>query len=110
MLGHTGNIEQTIVGLEIIDQSLKNICQLVVNEMKGTVIITADHGNCEEMIDREGNLDTKHSIYPVPFVLINDELKNKKVTNGILGDVAPTILHILGLEKPEEMTGRNLIS
>lgn len=109
MLGHTGNIEKTLVALHVIDDCLSKIYDLVVEKMNGTIIITADHGNCEEMIDQEGNIDTKHSTYPVPFVLANKTLKTKTVRNGVLGDVAPTILHIMKIKEPEEMLGHNLI-
>ncbi len=110
MLGHTGNIEQAIVALKTVDKSLSEIYNLVVEELGGTIIITADHGNCEEMIDKDGNIDTKHSIYPVPFVFVNKNLKNSKASDGVLGDVAPTILNLLGIGKPDEMTGRNLVN
>jgi 2,3-bisphosphoglycerate-independent phosphoglycerate mutase len=109
MLGHTGNIEKTIEGLTVLDMCLEKIYKEVIENQKGTIIITADHGNCEEMVDQEGNIDTKHSTYPVPFVLIDDSYKKIKVKNGVLGDIAPTILHILNIKKPEEMTGQNLI-
>jgi 2,3-bisphosphoglycerate-independent phosphoglycerate mutase len=109
MLGHTGNIEKTIFSLQIIDQCLEKIHHELVDSQGGSMIITADHGNCEEMIDQEGNIDTKHSTYPVPFVLANNNLKDIKVKNGVLGDVAPTILYIMGIKKPEEMTGQVLI-
>lgn len=109
MLGHTGNIEKTVEALEIIDASLKQLYEFFINEKNGAIIITADHGNCEEMIDAEGNIDTKHSIYPVPFILVNNKLSKCKVRNGILGDIAPTILKIMGIQEPTEMTGHNLL-
>lgn len=109
MLGHTGNIEKTIFALQKIDECLASIFRVVVEEIGGTIIVTADHGNCEEMIDQEGNIDTKHSIYPVPFILAGNEFKNVKLRNGVLGDVAPTILKIMNLQEPEEMSGHNLI-
>lgn len=110
MLGHTGNIPKTIEALKTIDACLKRVYETVVVKMKGSIIITADHGNCEEMIDKDGNIDTKHSIYPVPFILINDnEFKNARLSNGVLGDVAPTILEILKIQLPKEMGGHSLI-
>lgn len=109
MLGHTGNIEKTIFALQKIDECLASIFRVVVEEIGGTIIITADHGNCEEMIDQEGNIDTKHSVYPVPFILAGNEFKSAKVRNGVLGDVAPTILKIMNLKEPDEMSGHNLL-
>lgn len=110
MLGHTGNINATIEALHTIDLDIKKIKEMVVDKMDGTLIITGDHGNCEEMIDAEGNIDTKHSIFPVPFVLLNNNLKSVKVSDGVLGDVATTILYLLNIPKPQEMTGKNLIN
>jgi 2,3-bisphosphoglycerate-independent phosphoglycerate mutase len=109
MLGHTGNIEKTIEALQVVDKSLEAIYHELVETQGGTMIITADHGNCEEMIDQEGNIDTKHSTFPVPFVFINNVLKKAKARNGVLGDVAPTLLEFLQIQKPEEMTGQNLL-
>ena len=78
-----------------------------------TTVITADHGNVEEMIElNTGQIDTKHSINPVPFIVVDDqfEASGKVLQGGILADVAPTILDLMGLTKPELMTGRNLLN
>lgn len=125
MLGHTGNLEAAIRGNEYVDQCVRDIVTATV-ENNGAAIIIADHGNCETMIDREtGKVDTYHNINPVPFILINDPSQlqlapgeiAKKLgagedvpTSGLLADVAPTILAVLGVETPEEMTGLNLLS
>ncbi len=101
MVGHTGKIKETIESLEVIDQSLKKI---VENRKDETIIITSDHGNCEEM---EGKHKTSHTLNPVPFILISE--KKYKLRNGIHADVAPTILELLQIKKPEEMTGESLI-
>jgi 2,3-bisphosphoglycerate-independent phosphoglycerate mutase len=113
MVGHTGNLTATIKGIEITDKCVKKIIDTVVDKNHGTVIITADHGNAEEMIDsKTGNLDTEHSFYPVPFCIVGprDKVENMKLkSGGVLADVAPTILYLLKKDKPTEMTGQNLI-
>jgi len=83
----------------------------MVVEKNGTIIITADHGNIEEMVNlRTGEIDTEHSVYPVPFILVNEALKNKKLkSGGILGDIAPTVLKLLGIKKPKEMKRHSLL-
>ncbi len=112
MIGHTGNIQAAIKACELVDQHVG----LIVNQVlakNGTVIITADHGNAEEMINVEtGEIDTEHSIYPVPFMIINNSLAGKPLMlpTGILADIAPTMLHLLGISKPEGMTGQTLFN
>jgi 2,3-bisphosphoglycerate-independent phosphoglycerate mutase len=110
MVGHTGNLQAGIKSCEIIDRLLAKIVKAYLSA-NGTVIITADHGNIEEMINLEtGEVDTKHSIYPVPFIVVNKNMRKTKLkTNGILGDVAPTVLRILGVKKPQEMKRKPLI-
>ncbi len=113
MVGHTGNLTAAIKGLEYLDTQLKKIIELVVNKKHGTVIVTADHGNAEEMINIEtGKVDTQHSTFPVPFCIINksEHIKNIKLrSGGILADVAPTILYLMRRNKPSEMTGKSLV-
>lgn len=111
MVGHTGNLQAGIKACEIVDQMVKRIvdCILVNN---GTLLITADHGNVEEMINMEtGEPDTEHSTFPVPFIIVNKSFQNKPkmLPTGILADLVPTMLHILKLDKPEGMTGWNLL-
>ncbi len=110
MVGHTGNLKASIKALEVIDELLGQIVDLTLKKDWVSVLV-ADHGNVEEMINMEtGEIDTKHSTYPVPFILINKKLKNKKLKkDGVLGDIAPTILELLGEKKPPEMTGKSLI-
>ena len=82
-------------------------------EKDATLIITADHGNAEEMINAQsGQIDTEHNDNPVPFIAISKSLLGRAQTlqSGILADIAPTVLSILGIEKPSAMTGRNLLS
>jgi len=112
MVGHSGVIPAAIKAVEAVDESLQKIVPAVLNA-GGAVLLTADHGNCEEMIDpNTGGVDTEHSNNLVPFLVIGSqwEGKPKELRNGILGDVAPTILEILGIEKPVEMSGRSLLS
>ncbi len=102
MLGHTGKIRETVKALEAIDECLEKIVKSRTDE---TIIITADHGNCEEM---EGPHTTSHTLNPVPFIIVSD--RKLKARNGIHADVAPTILQIMGLSKPKEMEGKSLIT
>ncbi len=111
MVGHTGNLTACINACEILDACVGKIVQFV-NSRGGVVCISADHGNAEEMINNEtGEIDTEHSIYPVPFLIIGPQYQNqaKALPSGILADIAPTILHIMDIPKPEGMTGRVLI-
>jgi len=111
MIGHTGNIEAGVKCCEIIDLCLKRIVKAYL-QMEGTIVITADHGNIEEMINLETNeINTKHSTNQVPFIIVNKKLKNSLVlkNNGYLGNIAPTILDILNEKKPTTMTARSLI-
>jgi len=113
MVGHTGNLTATIKGLEFLDKCLKKIVDEVVAVNNGWVVIVADHGNAEEMIDiKTGKVDTQHSTFPVPFVVIGPDTAVKKIKlrdYGILADVAPTILHLMKRDQPLEMTGSSLI-
>lgn len=111
MVAHTGVINATIKACETIDGCLNKIVTGVLN-INGTVIITADHGNAEELIDPiTGGVDTEHSTYPVPFIAINKkwEGKNEYLSTGILADIAPTVLSIMDIEVPKTMNGRNLL-
>jgi 2,3-bisphosphoglycerate-independent phosphoglycerate mutase len=111
MVGHTGNIPAAIVACEVIDECIGKIVPAVLAQ-DGTCIITADHGNVEEMLGPEGEIDTEHSTYPVPFIVINNALRGKIITlpSGKLGDVGPTILHIMNIPAPSVMTGKNLLA
>jgi 2,3-bisphosphoglycerate-independent phosphoglycerate mutase len=109
MVGHTGNLAKTIEAVQYVDTCLGWIVK-GLRTAKGRAIITADHGNCEQMIDpTTGQPHTAHTTNPVPFHLIDeDSLGVNLRDNGALEDVAPTMLGLLGLSKPEEMTGRDL--
>jgi len=111
MVGHTGNIPATVKACETIDRVLSRIIP-VVSSLGGLVLITADHGNAEELIDNQsGGINTEHSSYPVPFIAVAKKLlgKGQSLGNGILADIAPTILAILKIKPPTQMTGRNLL-
>lgn len=111
MIGHTGNLEAGIKCCEGIDKFAGKIVEAYL-KAGGTSIITADHGNIEEMINLETDeINTEHSTNPVPLIIVNQTLKNKikLKSSGVLGDVAPTILELLGRSKPGEMTRDSLI-
>jgi 2,3-bisphosphoglycerate-independent phosphoglycerate mutase len=109
MVGHTGNLSKTIEAVQYVDTCLGWITK-ALRTAKGRCLITADHGNCEQMIDPvTGQPHTAHTNNPVPFHLIDpDSLGVKLRSDGALEDVAPTILGLLGLDKPADMTGRDL--
>jgi 2,3-bisphosphoglycerate-independent phosphoglycerate mutase len=102
MVGHTGKLKAAIKAVETVDSCVKSVVGKVL-EKKGVAIVTADHGNCEEM---EGEHKTSHTTNKVPFTLIG---KKARVKDGKLCDIAPTVLEILGIKKPKEMTGQSLI-
>ena len=105
MVGHTGVLEAAIKAVETVDKNLKLIYDKVM-ELGGILIVTADHGNCEEMLDDNDNIVTSHTTNPVPFIITKKDIK---LHEGKLGDIAPTILDLMNLEKPIEMTGESLI-
>ncbi len=107
MVGHTGNVEAVIKALEALDGCVEKIVE-AIEEEHGILLITADHGNCEQMIDyKTGEPHTAHTTNPVPLVLVGKD--DVKLKEGRLADLAPTMLDLIGLEKPEEMTGESLI-
>jgi 2,3-bisphosphoglycerate-independent phosphoglycerate mutase len=107
MVGHTGVIEAAVTAVETVDECLGQIVE-AVHSTGGACIVTADHGNCDEMLEEDGSPDTAHSLNPVPFVVT---LEGARLDGeGILADVAPTALALLGIEQPEEMTGRSLLA
>lgn len=111
MVGHTGNIGATAKACEVADECIGKLANWVI-AYDGVLIVTADHGNAEEMINPQtGEIETEHSANPVPFMVLSKELigRPQTLTSGILADVAPTVLTMLGLEVPGSMTGRNLL-
>jgi 2,3-bisphosphoglycerate-independent phosphoglycerate mutase len=109
MVGHTGKLDKTIEACQYVDTCLGWITK-AIQQARGVTLITADHGNAEQMIDPEsGGPHTAHTLNPVPFHLIDEASRGLKLREGgALEDVAPTMLGLLGNEKPEEMTGRDL--
>ena len=108
MVGHTGILDAAVKACEEVDRCLNKIVTLL--KEKGTVaLITADHGNAEMMIDQNGKPYTSHTLNPVPLILIDDTRKNVALKPGSLQNIAPTILEIMNIEKPAEMTGQSLI-
>ena len=105
MVGHTGVIDAAIKAVETVDYCLGKIMEKM-DEIEGTLIVTADHGNCDWMLDENDNVITSHSTYPVPFII---NRKNIELKDGKLADIAPTIIELLDLPKPLEMTGDSLI-
>jgi len=104
-LGHTGIYDKVIEGLQSLDKNLGRIIN-ETNLEDYILIVTADHGNCEEMFEEDGTPNKKHTTNKVPFIIASNEYKLK---NGKLCDIAPTILDIMGIEKPSDMTGESLI-
>ena len=111
MVAHTGNIEATIKAVETVDACIGKLSRFVM-AFGGTMIITADHGNAEEMINAQtGGIDTEHSNFPVPFIAVSKKLVGhpQMLPYGNLADVAPTILTLMGISPATNMTGRNLL-
>lgn len=111
MVGHTGVLEAGVKACEVVDDCVGRVVK-TVNNLGGVCLITADHGNVEEMIDLQtGEVDTKHSINPVPFIVVSRyyDSRGRILPKGILADIAPTVLAIMEVEKPGLMTGRNLL-
>jgi 2,3-bisphosphoglycerate-independent phosphoglycerate mutase len=111
MVGHTGVLAAAIRAVETVDECVGRIVE-ALRRVGGVAIITADHGNCEQMIDpATGGPHTAHTTYPVELIVFDDRFRGKRLhENGRLADVAPTALHMMGLEKPAEMTGESLIT
>ncbi len=106
MVGHTGVIEAAVRAVETVDECLERVVR-VVHESGGACVITADHGNADNMLEPDGSPNTAHSLNPVPLIVTVSGLSLR--AGGVLADVAPTILEALGIEQPEAMTGRSLI-
>jgi 2,3-bisphosphoglycerate-independent phosphoglycerate mutase len=106
MVGHTGVIEAAVAAVEAVDTCLGEVVE-VVRAKGGALIVTADHGNCDNMLEPDGSPNTAHSMNPVPLIVTADAGALRE--GGRLADVAPTVLELLGLDQPPEMTGKSLI-
>jgi 2,3-bisphosphoglycerate-independent phosphoglycerate mutase len=106
MVGHTGDFDAAVKACEAVDIVTKEVVTTALDN-EYTILLIADHGNCETMMNPDGTPHTAHTTNPVPFILIDKEIKSIK--NGILGDIAPTILKLMGVDQPKEMTQKSLI-
>ena len=106
MVGHTGIMEAAIKACEAVDACVKEVVETALANNYTTIII-ADHGNCETMINPDGSPNTAHTTNPVPIILVDKDLKS--IHDGVLGDIAPTILELMGIEKPNVMTCKSLL-
>lgn len=108
MVGHTGSLPAAIKAVETVDECVGKVVETMLAH-DGTMLITADHGNCEQMIDyKTGEPHTAHTTNPVPLILVSKD-ETLKIKSGKLADLAPTLLEILGIEKPAEMTGESIL-
>lgn len=106
MVGHTGVFEAAVKACETVDQCMSELVK-AAQEQDYSVIVIADHGNSETMINPDGSPNTAHTTNPVPLILVDKDVK--KIEHGILGDIAPTILKLMGIEQPEDMTQKSLV-
>jgi 2,3-bisphosphoglycerate-independent phosphoglycerate mutase len=106
MVGHTGVIAAAVRAVETVDRALAKVVS-AVHESGGAVVITADHGNSDHMLEDDGSPNTAHSLNPVPLIVTVPRVRLRE--QGILADVAPTVLEILGFEQPDAMTGESMI-
>jgi hypothetical protein len=109
MVGHTGDFEAAKKAIKFTDTALDQVVTACLKN-KVPIIITADHGNSDQMLNPDGSLRTAHSTNPVPCLLVSEEYKNVKLADGALCDLAPTLLELMNLEKPKVMLGKSLIS
>jgi 2,3-bisphosphoglycerate-independent phosphoglycerate mutase len=106
MVGHTGSMEAAVAACEAVDKAAQQVIEAAI-EQDYTILVIADHGNCEVMINADGSVNTAHTTNPVPLILVDKELK--EIKSGILGDISPTILKLMGVDQPAEMTQKSLI-
>ncbi len=110
MVGHTGNLDATIRAIETVDVCVGRIVEAALGR-GGSLIITADHGNAEQMWDPDHDCPhTAHTTWDVPLIVVGEPFRDKSLrAGGRLADIAPTALHMLGLDKPDAMTGESLV-
>jgi 2,3-bisphosphoglycerate-independent phosphoglycerate mutase len=108
MVGHTGDLDAAIAACEAVDTGLGRVLE-ALEDVGGAMIVTADHGNCETMIDTEtGGAHTAHTLNPVPVAVVGGP-DGARLRSGRLADLAPTVLQLMGLDQPAEMTGKSLL-
>ena len=108
MVGHTGDVEAAVKAVEIVDAGVKAVVEETLR-LGGSLLITADHGNCEFMINEDGSPHTAHTTFPVHLFYVGADAGEIDLQDGILADISPTLLDMLGLEKPAAMTGNSLL-
>ncbi|HKL32355.1 MAG TPA: alkaline phosphatase family protein, partial [Tangfeifania sp.] len=108
MVGHTGVYEAIQKAVEAVDQCAKEVVEAALSA-DYDILIIADHGNADNAVNDDGSENTAHSLNPVPCILVSEDKVDMELDNGILADVAPTLLSIMGLEIPKDMTGKNLL-
>ncbi len=106
MVGHTGVFDAAVKAVEAVDDCVGQVVS-AIRDMDGVALITADHGNADKMIDENGEPFTAHTTNPVPFCVIGYDCQLRE--GGVLADIAPTMLKIMGLDQPAEMTGKSII-
>ncbi len=106
MVGHTGDFQAAVKACEVVDECSKAIIEVAQENGYSTIVI-ADHGNCDTMINPDGSPNTAHTTNPVPIILVDEDIKT--IQDGVLGDIAPTVLHMIGIPQPELMTQKSLI-
>jgi 2,3-bisphosphoglycerate-independent phosphoglycerate mutase len=106
MVGHTGDMQAAIKACEVVDSCAQTVIE-TAKKQDYSVLVIADHGNCDTMRNPDGSPNTAHTTNPVPFILVDQDIK--KVSNGVLGDIAPTILALMGIPQPSVMTGKSLL-
>jgi 2,3-bisphosphoglycerate-independent phosphoglycerate mutase len=109
MVGHTGVLEAGIKAVETIDGCLRRVVEKIL-ALGGACLITADHGNCERMINDDGTPNTAHTTNLVQFIYAGPNADKAQLQDGILADVAPTLLSLMGIAQPPEMTGHTLVT
>src|SRR5699024_6197013 len=107
MVGHSGKLEPTVKAIEVVDECLGKVVDKIVS-LGGEVIITADHGNSDEVVTIDGDPMTAHTTNPVPVIVTKKDVTLRN--DGVLADLAPTLLDLLNIEKPAEMTGVSLLT
>jgi 2,3-bisphosphoglycerate-independent phosphoglycerate mutase len=109
MVGHTGVLDAAVAACEVVDECVGKIVDTMLAH-NGSLLITADHGNAETMVDDNGEPHTAHTLNPVRLILVGRQWSGAQLREGVLGDIAPTILEMMGIAQPEKMTGKSLLS